>query len=145
MSLGCGVGDILAISQLAAKVYTAYKDAPSCYKDVAEEVKSLQIIIKKAAQHFQSTALSDDDRQEGQEILNGCQSVLKDLDSLIENYKNLASTNKRLVFKRVKLGTEDIATLRARLISNTGLLNSFILRFNIPAITMEYTTLIALP
>ena len=110
------MGDILAISKLAAKVYTAYKVAPNDHKNITEEVKSLQGMISKAAQHFKSTTLSDNDRRVGQEVLKGCQSVLEDLNSLIEKHKSLVSTDRRLVFKRVKLGEEDIATLRARLI-----------------------------
>ena len=132
MGLGFGVGDILMISKLAVTVYTAYKDAPNDYKHIAEEVDSLQIMINKAAQHFQCTTLSDNDRQEGQRVLKGCQSVLEDLNSLIEEYKSLASANATQIFKRVKLGTEDITSLRVRLISNTGLLSSFIRRFDIP-------------
>lgn len=57
MSFGFGVGDILTVSKLAVTVYTAYKDAPNDYKHIAEEVKSLQIMINKAAQHFKSTTL----------------------------------------------------------------------------------------
>ena len=133
MSFGY-VGGFIAISKLAATVYTAYKDAPSDYKNIAEEVKSLQGMINKAAQHFKSPTLSDDDRQVGHEALKGCRSVLQDLNSLIEKYKSLASTNKGLVLKRVQLGTEDIATLRARLISNATLLSSFIRRFDISTI-----------
>ena len=116
----------MAISKLATKVYTAYKDAPNDYKHVAEEVKSLQIIINQAAQHFESSNLSDNSQQDGQEVLKGCQSVLVDLSSLIEKYNSLASTNTSQAFQRVMLGTEDIATLRARLTSNTTLLSSFI-------------------
>ena len=134
MSFGFSVGDILTISKLAVTVYTAYKDAPNEYKNIAEEVDLLQIMINKAAQHFQSTTLSDNDRQEGQKVLKGCQSVLEDLNSLIEEYKSLASANATQIFKRVKLGTEDITSLRVRLISNTGLLSSFIRRFDISTI-----------
>ena len=126
---GWGVGDIFAISQLAVKVYTAYKDAPDDYRNILDEVESLQFIINKAARHFQSTKLDINSQQEGQKVLKGCQNILEDLNSLIEEYNSLASANTSQVFKRVKLGTEDIATLRARLISNTGLLNSFIQRF----------------
>ena len=132
MSLGYGIGDFIAIFVLCAKVYTAYKDGPDSYKNIAEEVKSLQAIIKKAAQHLKSTTLSDNDRQEGQEALKGCQSVLRDLNShIINKYKSLASSKRRQIFKRVKLGTEDIATLRVRLISNANLLCSFIRRSDI--------------
>lgn len=135
MCFGFGVGDILAISTLAMKVYTAYKDAPDDYKHIAEEVDSLQSILTRAVQHSQSTTLSDDDRQEGQKVLKGCQSVLGDLNSLIEKYKSLASANKNQSFMRVKLGTEDIATLRARLATNATLLSSFIGRFDILLLT----------
>ena len=144
MSLGYSVGDFIAISQLAIKVYTAYKDAPDIYGNISDEVAGLQILIDKAEQHFKSATISSNDHRNGQKILKGCQSVLEDLNSLIEKYKSLASTNKRLVFKRVKLGMEDIATLRARLISNTTLLSSFIRRFDIFYYLIYYIILISI-
>ena len=133
MSFGWGVGDILAISRLAAKVYTAYKDAPDDYRHISNEVKSLQNVVNKASRHFDSTTLSGDSQQEGQDILKGSRDVLEDLNSLIEKYNSLSSANLNTskALKRIKLGTEDIATLRARLISNTCLLNGFIQRSDI--------------
>ena len=137
MSFGWSGGDIFAITQLAAKVYTAYKDAPNDYKNIAEEVKSLESIINQAAQHLKTTTLSEH-QQTGQEILRGCRSVLEDLNSFIKEYKSVASTSRRLNFKRVKVGTEDIAKLRSRLTSNTILLNSFIQRFDIHTTNIYY-------
>ena len=131
MSFGGSVGDIIAISQLAVKVYTAYKDAPDHYRHISEELAALQVLIDKATPHFKSTTIGSNNHHDGQKVLKSCQSVLKDLDSLIEKYKSLASSNRGPVSKRVKLGTEDIATLRARLISVTGLLNGFVQRFDI--------------
>ena len=136
MSFGFGVGDILAISGLAVQVYSAYKDAPEDYKHISEEVRSLQAIVDEAVKYYEDTVLSGSKRQEGQEALQGCQSVLEDLNSLIEKYRSLASTNKKQVFKRVKLGTEDITTLRARLTSNTISLTNFIRRFVISVFTI---------
>ena len=138
MSFGYGVGDIMAVSRLAAKVYTAYKDAPGDYRNISDEVKSLHIVIDKAVQHLKDPTLSNNYRQEGQEVLTGCQNVLKDLDALILKYNSLAPTNTNAsqVIDRMKLGTEDIPTLRIRLISNTGLLNGFIQRSDIPTITI---------
>ena len=136
MSLRSGVGDIMAISGLAVKVYTAYQDATGDYRNISDEVKSLHIVIDKAVQHLNDPTLSNNYQQEGQEVLTGCQNVLKDLDALIMKYNSLASANTSKVIDRIKLGTEDIATLRIRLISNTGLLNGFIQRFDIPTITI---------
>ena len=128
------MGDVMTVSGLALKVYTAYKDAPGDYRNISDKVESLHIIITKAAHHFESTTLSDTSRQQGQKVLKGCQNVLEDLDTLIEKYNSLASTSTSTsqVLQRMKLsaslvlGTEDIATLRARLTSNTTLLNGFI-------------------
>ena len=134
------MGDIITISGLAAQVYAAFKDAPDEYRHILDEVESLQIIIDKAAWHFTSTSstLSYNNQREGQTMLKGCQNVLEDLNSLIEKYNSVTSPNTSAsqVLKRVKLGTEDIATLRARLISNTSLLNGFIQRLDTPAIAV---------
>ena len=144
MSFGYGVGDIIVISGLALKVYTAYKDAPDDYRNISDEVTSLHIIINEAALHFGSTTLSKKKQQGVEELLEGCQNVLKDLDALFEKYNTLASANTSQVFRRIKLGTEDIVTLRARLTSHTTLLNSFIQRLDITIIiTAEYIMLIS--
>ena len=135
------MGDIMAISGLALKVYTAYKDAPDDYRNIADEVNSLRIIIEEAARHFESTTLGDKKQQRGKEVLVGCQNVLKDLDALIEKYNALVSADRSQVFQRIKLGTEDIVTLRARLTSNTTLLNSFIQRLDIATITITIITI----
>ena len=136
------VGNVFALSLLAAKVYTAYRDAPDNYRNIADEVKSLQI-MDNFLQRLQSTTLSDNDWQEAQAIVKGCQGVLEELNSFMEGYKGLTSSNKKsLVLRRVKFGAEDFATLRARLTSNTILLNVFIQRFDIPPINIEYIVLI---
>ena len=136
MSFGWGVGDIIAISKLAIKVHIAYKDAPDSCRHISEEVSALRVLIDKVEQHFQSSAIGSNNHQGGQTVLKGCQSVLEDLDSLIVKYKDLASTNKSLVIQKVKLGTEDIATLRTRLATNAAMLSGFIRRSNIYTIIL---------
>ena len=139
MSFGWGVGNITTISELAVKVYTAYKDAPANYRHISEEVIALKVLVGETKQYLESTTMSSDDRQNGLKVLKGCQSVFGDIDSLIEKYKSLAPPiTRRLVFKRVKRGSEDIATLRARLTSNATLLSSFIRRFDHFYIAIEY-------
>lgn len=129
MSYGYGVGDFLAVSTLALRVYKAYKDAPGDYRHISEEVKSLHIMIEEGVHHLESTTLSCSQQQKGNEILQGCHSVLEDLSAFINKYKSLVFANKHQVVTRVKLGMEDMTTLRTRLISNTILLNGFIQRF----------------
>ena len=125
---GWGVGDIIAISRLAVQVYTAYRDAPDDYKHISDEVKSLHILINKAAPYLNSTSLNNNSRQEGEQALKGCKDVLEGLNSIIEKYNSSGSSRTSQVLRRIRLGTEDIASLRVRLISNTALLNAFIQR-----------------
>ena len=132
MSLGTGV---ITLSKLAVKVSTAYKDAPDApdsYRHISKEVMSLQMIIDKVVQYFENTALSDYDRQLGQEVLESCQSILEDLDSLIEQCTN---------FNKVQLSAE----LKAKLLLNTILLNSFVQRlYSYILLLLEYIMLIPL-
>ena len=128
------MGDIIAISKLAATVITAYKDAPGDYRDISDEVKSLEIMIDDAKEHFGGTILSEKKRNAGKVVLKGCEGVLADLNSLVGKYKSLDSTDNCLDWKRIKFFKEDITTLRQRLISNSGLLGNFIQRSIIPAL-----------
>ena len=130
-------GDIINISGLAIRVYTAYKDTPGDHRYIFEEVAALQDLIGKAAQHFEGTTISCDDRNYGQKVLGGCQSVLEDLNSLIGKYKRLASINRSLLMTGVKFGQEDIATLQAKLISNAVLLKGFVRRSVVPPIPLH--------
>ena len=90
-----------------------------------------------AIHYFEGGTLSDNKRYECQEVLQGCQSVLEDLGSLIEKHKGIASAKRKRwqIFKRVKFSNHNITALRGRLTSNTILLNSFIQRF-VPAVVI---------
>ena len=126
---GWGSSDIITISGLAVKVYTAYKDTPDNHRHISgsEEASSLQIL-----RHIESATLDNGDQQEGPELLKGCQSILENLNSLIEKEGGLISTNTSQGFEKIGPGAEVIATMRARLIFNAILLNSFIQRFLFP-------------
>ena len=142
-----GVGDIIAISELALKVRAAYKDAPKGYRDICGEVEYLEIRINRATSYIKGTTLSYGDMQEGRVVLRNCQSVLEDLNSLIEKYTCIDSAESGQIVKKVQFGAEDIATLRARLTVHISSVNGFIQRFDIPTITIcqvEYIMLIRL-
>ena len=136
MSSGPSVGDIIAISGLAFKVHAAYKSNGGDYSHISEEVEELQILIAKAAQHFKNTTISSDDHCYGRRIFKGCLGILEELNSLIEKFRSLASKNRKIIFTTVKLGKEDILSLREKLISNTILLKGFVRRFVFPGILL---------
>ena len=133
MSFGYSVGDILTISKLAWDVYNVYKDAPDEFRNISDEIKSLHNIVDSdnLQAKFQDPRLTSEERERLREILQGCTNVLKDLDKLLIKYKSLGSQqgSSSRALDRVKWGREDIAELRARLTSNTILLNTFITRY----------------
>lgn len=122
-------GDFISILALAIKVHTAYEDAPDDYRHISEEVLTLRTLIDKTAQHFKSNSITHDYLYDGLKALKGCQSVLENLNSLIEKYKKRVSMNQSLIFMGIKLGKEDIVTLQEKLTFNTGLLTGFIRKF----------------
>ena len=134
MSFGYGIGDFLAVSKLAWDVYTAYKDAPGDFRNISDEIKSLHIIINRDKKKLQDKILNSDEQTELQEILQGCTNVLRDLDKLHIKYMSLESgrgSSSQAIGRikwSLKWSQEDITELRARLTSNTMLLNTFIAR-----------------
>lgn len=129
MSFGFGVGDIITISALATRIYSCYKNAPDEYKYILEDVRSLQIVIDGAKHYFGNSTLSGNKLREAQEVLQGCQSVLEELDCLVTKYQSIANPKRWRFWKRVKLGNKNIMALRTRLTSNTILLTNFTRRF----------------
>jgi len=130
MSYGYGIGDFLAVSKLAWDVYTAYKGAPEDFSNISDEIKSLHIIVDGHKDQFWEKTLNSDKQTQLQEILQGCANVLGDLDELHTKYMRLGSDqgSSSKTIERIKWTQENIAELRARLTSNTTLLNTFIAR-----------------
>ena len=130
MSFGYGVGDFLAVSKLAWKVYKDYRGAPEDFSNISDEIKSLHIIVDRHKDEFQNKTLNPDEETQLREILQGCTNVLEDLDRLRIKYMSLGSApgSSPQAIDRIKWSQENVAELRARLSSNTALLNTFIAR-----------------
>jgi len=124
------VGDFLAIAKLAWTVYNGYKDAPGDFKNLSDEIKSLHNIVNSdiLTAKFRDPSLTPKERQSLREIFQGCSNVLKDLDNLLTKYNPPQGSSLRAL-DRARWGQEDIVGLRARLTSNTTLLNTFVARY----------------
>ena len=79
-------------------------------KDVDSTIKERDLCVEKEADLIQ--------------ISHGCKVVLTDLDTLLQKYRNVGKKT-RWSWDRFKWHQGDIAEMRARVISNTGILNSF--------------------
>ncbi|KAF8422444.1 hypothetical protein EV426DRAFT_670526 [Tirmania nivea] len=132
MSFGFGVGNFIAVSKLALRVYTAYKSAPDDFRNIFDEINSLHNVVNIAQSQFEGSNPDPENQKKLKEVLQGCKNVLKDLDELHVKYGAMASNASQgglavgRAVDRVKWGQENIIELRARLTSNTTLLNTFI-------------------
>ena len=125
MSLGYSVGDFITVVALAWNVYKSCKEAPESYGHIWSEVLTLHAVLKEAEETVFAEPLSPTRQERLKAAGDGCYSVLKDLENLCQKYQNLGMQGKR-TWERMKWGTENIAELRMRLISNTGLLTALI-------------------
>jgi hypothetical protein len=124
MSFGYSVGDFIALGTLAWSVYKSCKGAPEAFGDISLEVLSLQAVLKEAEETVFAQPLSPVKQERLKAVGDGCHRVLTDLDNLCKKYQSLGTQGKR-TWDRVRWGSEDIAELRLRLISNTGLLTAW--------------------
>lgn len=118
------VGDFVALRQLAWKLYKTCKDAPEGFKDVSQEILSLHAVLKEAEEMHSDATLSAAQQSRQRVVGDGCRCVLEDLQSILDRYDSLGTTNK--TWDRFGWCSKDIIELRSRLISNTGLLTAFI-------------------
>ena len=125
MSLGYSVGDFVTLGQLAWKIYKACNDAPESFKNITQEVSSLHLVLKELEEIYSITTLSPAAQSHLKIVGDGCRSVLEDLQRCLDKYNSLGTRSKR-TWDRLGWGSKNIAELRSRLMSNTGLLTAFL-------------------
>jgi len=123
------VGDFLGVAKLAWTVYNGYKDAPGDFRNLSNEINSLHNIVNSDI--LTAKNLTSEEHEKLGDILQECTNVLKDLDNLLTKYKRLGSPegSSLRALERAERGQEDIVELKARLTSNTTLLNTFVTRY----------------
>ncbi|OQD71694.1 hypothetical protein PENPOL_c001G06226 [Penicillium polonicum] len=131
MSFGFGIGDFLAVIQLANKTRKAFVDAPVQFKSISDEVRSLSLVLQDVEIDLSAKELSSQQQAELKEISTGCNEVLADILKKIEDYTELSTTNDakrniaKRVWKRLKWEPSDIQELRLRIGTNITLLTAF--------------------
>ena len=147
MTFSVSVGDIIAISKLAATIRRQFVDAPDQFKATSDEyvaptfilrvltvlprVKSLSNILRDVEDTLPERDLSAKQEEDLKEIAEGCGNVLIELDQVLKNYQDLDTNPKsfggksRRAWKRLKWEPDNLRDLRLRIASNIGLLNTF--------------------
>ena len=122
MSIGASFSDVLLCVQLAHRVWKGCREAPRDFRAVSIEVASLHLVLHEAKEtaHGLSASQGEDLRQ----LINGCESVLQELEELLQRYKSLGTQSRR-TWDRLRWGRGPVNDIRQRLISSTASLTSF--------------------
>ena len=100
------------------------KAAPEVFGNISRELESLHCVLGEAAESPLSHPLPPRREAKLKTILDGCVSVLADLQFIVQKYQSLG-TDDRSSWDRLRLGGEDIAEIRSRLSLNIMLLTAF--------------------
>ncbi|KAH7310535.1 ankyrin repeat-containing domain protein [Stachybotrys elegans] len=127
MSFGFSVGDFLAVLTLANKIRKDFSGAPAQFKDIAQDVRSLTIVIQDANAHVDQ--MSESQAANFQEILSACYTLLQRLRDVLVNCSIVAEPQKgkktTRLWKRLRWRPEEIAELRSQITSKITLLNAY--------------------
>ena len=132
MSFGFSVGDFCTVTTLAWQIYKACKDSSDDFKNLSNEVASLHIVLKESSEHLQEEDLDLERQKSLVGIGQGCEDVLKDIESRLDKYESLGTQSQR-TWDRMQFGLEDTSKLKDRLLRSTTMLsgiNSAITRYN---------------
>ncbi|KAF7551874.1 hypothetical protein G7Z17_g4692 [Cylindrodendrum hubeiense] len=133
MSFGVGIGDCIAVIQLANKLRKGFADAPSQFEDISNEVRNLSVVLLDVDVVFSELELDEQQEKHFQQISESSWKVLSDLEAKLEEYCDITETGRqgvgkkaKKVWKRLTLEPKDIHELRARITSTIVQCNTFI-------------------
>lgn len=138
MSFGFGIGDLLAVIEIATKIRKRFADAPGQFKAISNEVKSLSILMQDIEVDITDRDLKPGQAERLQTIVDGSRAVLTDLNSLLSRYSSIEAKGKicvKRVWQRLSFDTAEVREIRGRLVSNVSMLRAFTERDTREALT----------
>ncbi|KUI71876.1 hypothetical protein VM1G_07859 [Cytospora mali] len=89
MSFGFGIGDFIAVAELAHEIRKVFVGAPSEFQAISDEVRSLSIILQDIEVSLVDYDLDCQQQTLLKEIQTSCENVLKSLEKKIGQYQGL--------------------------------------------------------
>lgn len=136
MSFGYGIGDIIAVSQLAWKAVQNTREACGQHDELTRDVASLHSVLDRLkAEAIKPESLlqeiQDIEKQELEHIVNGCTQVLKTLNGILEKYSSLSEEKRSMtkLWQRVRFGNgemQDLSKIRMQIASQSASLALFL-------------------
>jgi hypothetical protein len=125
MSLGIGIGDILAISKLAVDVYRACKSSAKEFQNISADVSNLRVILEDLQEDLRKDGVRLSPRREERlcVVLSNAYNALHDLQQELMKYDSL-TTIRQKKYDAVRFGFKEVSDIRLRIVSAISSLNA---------------------
>ncbi|RYP22843.1 hypothetical protein DL765_001439 [Monosporascus sp. GIB2] len=126
MSFGFSIGDFITVLNLANKIRKEFVSAPSQFKNICDEVRSLSIIVQDVDIALSACEPNHQQKADLRQIASSCHNILVDLEKTLDKYGEMEHNRGNLgervtrVWKKLKWEPEDIRDLRNRITSNSS-------------------------
>ncbi|KAM0797111.1 hypothetical protein BDR22DRAFT_892644 [Usnea florida] len=130
MSFGFGIGDFVAVGNLAWTVYRSCKGLTEEFQEVCLEALTVHTLIKE----LQDEAIDPQSllnvrgaprKQELMTLINNLEESLKELDEIVRKYQGLTRRD-RSIWNQLRLASEDLEASRSKLTFHVTAINAFI-------------------
>ncbi|RSL70100.1 hypothetical protein CEP53_002017 [Fusarium sp. AF-6] len=132
MSFGFGIGDFLAVVQLAHKIRKDFNGAPSQFKSLSDETKLLSIVLQDVDVKVDESDLTPQQESNLEQAMSTCEAVLHDLQLVCDKFSDLETEKGqsrrsiRRVWKKLKWEPDEARELRERISSSIAMLTTLL-------------------
>ena len=129
MSFGFGVGDFIAVGNLAWNIYRSCKGMSQEYLEVSREALVVHTLIKELQDEADDPQSILNRRgiprkQELLRLIQNLQQVLEELESIVKKYQALGRIEKRIL-NSLRMSREDLDELRSKMTFHVTAINAF--------------------
>lgn len=129
MSFGFGVGDFLAVGNLAWRVYRSCKDLTEEFQEACREALTIHTVIRELQDEATDPQSPLNSRgalrkQELVQLIKNLERTLRELDEIVTKYQGLARRERR-IWDQLRLATEDLDKIRRKLTFHITAINAF--------------------
>ena len=108
MSFGFSPSDLIALIQLAAKVYRDYKQSSDEFQELAKDIDDFTIILEQAREASKLVDLGAHQKKVSEKLTSRSENLLNELTKFHNEHSSLARTSPRkidkLLWPRAKAG-----------------------------------------
>ncbi|KAF8867412.1 hypothetical protein BDZ45DRAFT_13223 [Acephala macrosclerotiorum] len=134
MSFGYSVGDFIAALDLTIKLYNAFKSAPNEFAEISRELESFSVVLSSLRDQAgdPGSVLNRNVTAKRSELMVLCDNLVTTMQELQELYQRYEKMGRSKVswLRRVRLGMEDLHSLRSKLTFHMSAISAFVANLN---------------